>query len=77
MVIIKQLVKGGMKVSLRSTYVQIRDEDEPRKTYKVSSMPLDSNEGLKYRLERINRVFLESELIFIDPSNLITDKEDL
>ncbi|WP_156955961.1 hypothetical protein [Peptostreptococcus sp. MV1] len=66
-----------MKVSLISTYVQIKDEDEPRKTYKVSSMPLDSNRGLMYKLEGINRVFLESELIFIDSSNLITDKEDL
>ena len=49
----------------------------PKSKADYAFMPLDSNEGLKYRLEGINRVFLESELIFIDPSNLIIDKEDL
>lgn len=66
-----------MKVVSISTYVQIKDEDKPRKTYKVLSMSPHPDGSLTYRLEGINKDFLESELIFIDSSNLITDKEDL
>lgn len=64
-------------MALISQYVQIRDDAKPRKTYKVLSMSPDPNGGLTYRLEGINKFFLESELIFIDSSNLITNKENL
>lgn len=66
-------------MALISQYVQIRDDAKPRKTYKIDVMPWSPahpQSEVRYKLVGVNGTFLESELIFINSSDLVLFEED-